>query len=63
MGFFVLFCFFFYLSVQTQEWICNSALVTEETGCELESQAHFLQKTESGLVKINSDWCEAAMLV
>lgn len=60
---FVLFCFFSYLNVQTREWICNSVLVTEETGCELESQAHFLQKTESGLVKTDSGWCEVATLV
>lgn len=51
------------LNVQTQEWIYSSAWVTGVTGCELESQAHFLQKTESGSVKINYGWCEAVMPV
>lgn len=62
----VLFCcmsLFFYLSVRTLEWICSSGLVSEETGCELESQAHFLQMTETDSGMINSGWCEAAMLV
>lgn len=51
------------LNVQTREWIYSSVWVTGVTGCELESQARFLQKTESGSVKINYGWCEAVMPV